>query len=176
MSTTAAALGDSRLPGIRGSHIPVVEPLHQRAPPDSRLLEAWQGEVGFKLKGKELTQALVIWAADKGLPCLREEDGPEEAGRPSQQLAGEAPVKVHPVPRLARDVDCLLELTSALDPPRQLCRAKHVMAFFVIGDASGAGKGVAVVEQYGVDYEAGPWKMRWRKESLNVWEAENLTD
>jgi hypothetical protein len=50
------------------------------------------------------------------------------------------------------------------------------MAFFVIGDASGSGKGVAVVEQYGVEYEAGPWKMQWRKESSNVREAENLTD
>ena len=42
--------------------------------------------------------------------------------------------------------------------------------------ASGSGKGVAVVEQYGVEYEAGPWKMQWRKESSNVREAENLTD
>ena len=50
------------------------------------------------------------------------------------------------------------------------------MAFFVIGDASGSGKGVAVVEQYGVEYEAGPWKMQWRKESSNVREAKNLTD
>ena len=60
--------------------------------------------------------------------------------------------------------------------PKQLYRAKHVMAFFVIGDASGSGKGVAVVEQYGVEYEAGPWKMQWRKESSNVREAKNLTD
>jgi len=29
------------------------------------------------------------------------------------------------------------------------------MAFFVIGDASGSRKGVAVVEQYGVDYRLG---------------------
>ncbi len=73
-------------------------------------------------------------------------------------------------------MDCLLELTKALEPPRQLYRAKHVMAFFVIGDASGLGKGVVVVEQYGVEYESGPWKMQWRKELSNVREAENLTD
>jgi hypothetical protein len=36
------------------------------------------------------------------------------------------------------------------------------------------GKGVAVVEQYGVDYESGLWKMQWRKELSNVREAENL--
>ena len=69
----------------------------------------------------------------------------------------------------------MLELTKSPQPPRQLYRAKHVKAF-VIGDASGTGKGVAVVEQYGVDYEAGPWKVQWRKESSNVREAENLTD
>jgi hypothetical protein len=78
--------------------------------------------------------------------------------------------------RFRRDVACLLELTVSREPPMQLYRAKHVMAFFVIGDASGSGKGVAVVEQYGVEYEAGPWKMQWRKESSNVREAENLTD
>ena len=70
--------------------------------------------------------------------------------------------------RLRRDIACLLELTKSPQPPRQLYRAKHVTAFFVIGDASGTGKGVAVVEQYGVDYEAGPWKVQWRKESSNV--------
>ena len=54
---------------------------------------------------------------------------------------------------------------------------KHaVNFFFVIGDAIGSGKGVAVVEQYGVEYKAGAWKMQWRKESSNVREAENLTD
>ncbi len=80
------------------------------------------------------------------------------------------------VPRFWRDVACLLELTELHKPPKQLYRAKHVMAFFLIGDASGSGKGVAVVEQYVVEYEAGPWKMQWRKESSNVREAKNLTD
>jgi hypothetical protein len=93
-----------------------------------------------------------------------------------RRTRNEAPEGVQAVPRLARDVECLMELTKSTEPPRQLYRAKHVVAFFVTGDASGSGKGVAVVEQYGVDYEAGPWKMQWRKESSNVREAENLTD
>ncbi len=71
---------------------------------------------------------------------------------------------------------CLLELTESHEPPKQLYRTKHVMAFFIIGDAGGSGKGVAVVEQYGVEYKAGPWKMQWRKKLSNVREAENLTD
>ncbi len=83
---------------------------------------------------------------------------------------------MRPVPRFRRDVACLLELTQAREPSKQLYRATHIMAFFVIGDASGSGKGVAVVEQYGVEYKAGPWKMQWRKESSNIMEAENLTD
>ncbi|KAL3786657.1 hypothetical protein ACHAW5_001375 [Stephanodiscus triporus] len=139
---------------------------------------------GFKMRGKEREKAMAIWAASRGLPCRREDDGPDEVGPAPAQTKGEgqahpgdeAPGDVRPVPRLPRDIDCLLELTKAPEPPRQLYRAKHVMAFFVIGDASGSGKGVAVVEQYGVDYEAGPWKLKWRKESSNVREAENLTD
>ena len=46
------------------------------------------------------------------------------------------------VPRFWRDVACLLELTELHKPPKQLYRAKHVMAFFIIGDAYGSGKGV----------------------------------
>ncbi len=83
---------------------------------------------------------------------------------------------MRPVPRFRRDVACLLELIESREPPKQLYRAKQVMAFFIPGDASSLGKGVAVVEQYGVEYEAGPWKMQWRKESSNVREAKNLTD
>jgi hypothetical protein len=44
-----------------------------------------------------------------------------------------------------------------VEPPKQLYRAKHHLAFFFIGDASGKGKGNAVVEQYGVDYKSGLW-------------------
>ena len=66
-------------------------------------------------------------------------------------------------------------MTKSDRPPRQLYRAKHALAFFAIGDASGSEKGVAVVEQYGVEYESDSWKLQWRKESSNR-EAENLTD
>jgi hypothetical protein len=132
---------------------------------------------GFKMKGKELEKALEIWSASRGLPCRREDDGPDEVGPTmARQAPNEAPEGVQAIPRLARDVECLMQLTKSTEPPRQLYRAKHVVAFFVISDASGSGKGVAVVEQYGVDYEAGPWKMQWWKESSNVREAENLTD
>ena len=150
-------------------------------------VDSWRpgrGASGFKMRGKELERAMAIWSASRGLPCRREEDGPDEVGPTPHQAQDkgqahspeEAPGDVRPVPRFARDVACLIELTKTPGPPRQLYRAKHVMAFFVIGDASGSGKGVAVLEQYGMDYEAGTWKVQWRKESSNVREAENLTD
>ncbi len=117
-------------------------------------------ELGFKLRRKELEPAMEIWATGRSLPCCREDNGPDKVGPTPCQPTGEAPGDVHPVPRMGRDMDCLVELTKTLEPPRQLYRAKHGMAFFVIGDASGSGKGVAVVEQYGVDYESKPWKMQ----------------
>ena len=137
---------------------------------------------GYKMKGKELERALAAWAESRALPCRRGADEEEETG-PTGRLPGhqgldveEAPGNVAPAPRFRKDVDFLLELTEPLEPPKQLYRAKHALAFFVIGDASGSGKGVAVVEQYGVEYESGSWRLQWRKESSNVREAENLTD
>jgi len=46
----------------------------------------------------------------------------------------------------------------------------------VVGDASGKGKGNAVIEQYGVDYKSGAWNLEWREKSSNCREAENLSD
>jgi hypothetical protein len=115
---------------------------------------------------------LAAWAESRALPCRREEDGQDETG-PTSVLPGhqgldmgEAPGNVMPVPRFHKDVEFLLDLTEPLELPRQLYRAKHALAFFVIGDASGSGKGVAVVEQYGVEYESGSWKLQWMKESF----------
>ncbi len=110
-------------------------------------------------------------------------DDLDKEGEPSTNTGGKiahpegkALGEVLPVPRFHRDVDCLLELTILQEPPRQLYMAKHILAFFVTGDACGLGKGVAVVEQFGVEYKSGPWKMQWRKESSNMREAKNLTN
>ena len=93
--------------------------------------------------------------------------GPEE---------GAAPETVMPVERYLQDLEYLRELTSTVTPPKQLYRAAHQSAFFVIGDASRKAKGSAVVEQYGVDYKSGAWNSEWRLKSSNCREAENLTD
>ena len=122
-------------------------------------IDSWRPgreESGFKMRGKELEHALAAWAEGWGLPCQREDDDTDEVAPPPSQearerqgrLEDEAPEVVQPTPRFWRDVACLLELTELPEPPKQLYRAKQVMAFFVIGDASSSGKGVAVVEQY----------------------------
>ena len=81
-----------------------------------------------------------------------------------------------PVERYLQDLEYLRELTSTVTPPKQLYRAAHQSAFFVIGDASGKAKGSAVMEQYGVDYKSGAWNLEWRLKSSNCREAENITD
>ena len=87
-----------------------------------------------------------------------------------------APETVTPVDRYVWDLACLRELTLSAEPPKKLNRAEHQAAFFVIGDASGKGKGNAIVEQYGVDYKSGAWNLEWREKSSNCREAKNLTD
>jgi hypothetical protein len=72
---------------------------------------------GFKLKGKDLERAMAAWAESRGTPCRRTDNSLEEDLPPR---AEEAPVEVRAVPRLRRDIACLLELTGTRHPPRQL--------------------------------------------------------
>ncbi len=79
--------------------------------------------------------------------------------------------------RYLRYLECLTELTSMSKPPRQPYKACLKSAFFVVGDATGKGKGNVVIEQYGADYESGAWNLEWREKSSNCRrEAEYLTD
>jgi hypothetical protein len=117
------------------------------------------------------------------MPCRRAEDETEGEGGPAASLMArrgcsddEPPVEVKPVARFIDDLAYLTQLTQADTPPKQLYRAKHASALFVIGDASGKAKGAVVVSQYGLDYESGVWTQHWRGKSSNVREAENLTD
>jgi hypothetical protein len=70
-----------------------------------------------------------------------------------------ASLTVEPVPRYLRNLECLTKHTSTQEPLHQLYPARRQMAFFVVGEASGKGKGNAVIEQYGVDYESGAWNL-----------------
>ena len=144
-------------------------------------IDSWRegrAEDGFKMTAKEMKRIQSLLAEAMGLPCRRAEgDGEERATVVSPGAEeGVAPETVLPKERFLRDLEYLRELTSPTTPPKQLYRAAHQSAFFVIGDASGKAKGSAVVEQYGVDYESGAWNLEWRLKSSNCREAENLTD
>ena len=67
------------------------------------------------------------------------------------------PVEVKPVARFINDLAYLNQLTQVDTPPKQLYRAKHASALFVIGDASRKAKGAVMVLQYGLNYESGVW-------------------
>ena len=127
---------------------------------DSR--QAGRAEDGFKMTAKELQVFENSKWANVGLSCRRADE--EEDGGPATTQAPEAecaPAMVEPVPRYLRDLECLAKLTDTSEPPRQIYRARRQSAFFVVGDASGKGKGNAVIEQYGVDYESGAWNLEW---------------
>ena len=82
------------------------------------------------------------------MPCRRVEDEAEGEGGPAVSLMAqrgccddEPPVEVKPVARFIDDLAYLTQLTQADMPPRQLYRATHAAALFIIGDASGKAKG-----------------------------------
>ncbi len=142
-------------------------------------IDSWRpfrGVDGFKLRGRELEAALA-WGPNTNLPCRRAEDedeGLSEGGTGIinvPALEEEPPMEVTPVPRFLDDLDYLQRLTKPEAPPRQLYRAKHACALFVIGDASGKARGAVVVTQYGLDYESAVWSQVWRQKSSNVREA-----
>jgi hypothetical protein len=93
---------------------------------------------GFKLTPRERYGL----QCDLDMVCRREEEDTTELEEVATAVEEEvAPTNVHAVDRLRRDVECLQDLTAMREPPKQLYRARHHSAFFVIGDASGKGKG-----------------------------------
>ena len=80
---------------------------------------------GFKLKGRELKQAMACWESTKELNfglCGRrseEEDHASATGDQKQPDDG-PPEVVQPVDRFRRDMTCLMDLTSPATPPQQL--------------------------------------------------------
>jgi hypothetical protein len=145
------------------------------------MIDSWQegrAEDGFKLMAKERQRLQSLLLEARGLPCRRAEEGWEDQAATLSQGLDErvASETVMPVERYLQDLECLQELTLTEEPPKQLYRATHQSALFVIRDASGKAKGSAVVEQYGVGYESGTWNLEWRLKLSNCREAESLTD
>jgi hypothetical protein len=75
-------------------------------------IDSWRpfrGTDGFKLRGKELENALAL-GLDRDMPCCRAEDDPEEELPPESLMSRtenwteEAPVDVRPVARFIQDL------------------------------------------------------------------------
>ena len=90
-------------------------------------IDSWRlfhGPDGFKLRGKELENALDL-GLDRDMLCCQAEDDPEEDCPQVPLMAmrkswtGEPPVDMRPVPRFHRDLEYLKQLTEADTPPRQ---------------------------------------------------------
>jgi hypothetical protein len=126
----------------------------------------FRGPDGFKLQGKELENALAL-GLDRDMPRCQAKDDPKEDEHPhvsllsgSEDWMEEAPVDVRPVARFLHNLEYLMQLTEACTPPRQLYRARHTAALFVISIANGKAKGAVVVSQYGLDHESGVWSKK----------------
>ena len=143
-------------------------------------VNSWQpgrAEDGFKMTPKEIQKLESSLWGRIGLPCRREDKGRADHMVDMPERDGDcAPVTVLPVGRYIQDLECLTTLTSTLELPQQLYRATQQAAFYVLGDTSGKGKGNAVVDQYGIDYESGAWNLEWCQNSSNCREVENLAD
>ena len=86
-----------------------------------------------------------------------------------------APEFVAPVPRLIDDVTALKKLTQGEEPALQKCRVRTTLvAFYLLGDASGLGFGSGFVDNLGIWYESANWADFLRDESSNFREAHNL--
>jgi hypothetical protein len=124
-------------PYIKGMHLTV---------------DSWhlgRAEDGFKWSAKEKRERHL-----HELPCQWANKNWEGQAAATVLLEEEAPETVTAVARYLWDLDCLQELTSPTEPPKQLYQATWQAAFFVIGDASGKAKGGTIVEQYRVNYKS----------------------
>ena len=127
------------------------------------------------LKGIYLT--LNSWRPDRdeggwGIPQVKIK------GVPRENLAYQkTPLWVDVMSRLKHDVEALLELTYHDEPPDVLIRATNKDAYYMVGDASGAGFGSSSWQQGLEDVHAnfGKWMEDVTdRESSNFREAANL--
>ena len=115
-------------------------------------IDSWRpfrGADGFKLRGRELENALAC-GVDDNLPCRRADDGigpPAEGGYNAANPAADGedpPLEVRPVERFREDLNYLVRLTEPEAPPRQLYRAKHACHRGRQWKGKGGGSGDAI--------------------------------
>jgi hypothetical protein len=85
------------------------------------------------------------------------------------------PLRVHPVPRLASDIQALICLTSSLTPTQRKVRPDSTaIAFYGFADASGRGFGSTLVINNTVHFPHGQWSSSYVEQSSNFRELHNL--
>jgi hypothetical protein len=95
-------------------------------------VDSWRdgrAECGFKWTAKERREGRVM-----EMPCQCGDEGWEDQAASAGLEDAKAPETVLPVARYLRDFECLQQLTAPKEPLRQLYRARHQAAFFVVGD------------------------------------------
>ena len=89
--------------------------------------------------------------------------------------AESAPDRVSPAPRLRDDLDALMHLTEAEEPPKRCVRAKHVWGIaYGFGDASGGGGGSGIEHKNRTRLRFFVWCESGREKSSNYRECLNL--
>lgn len=132
-------------------------------------MESWRpdrdGE-GWKIKNFD-------WEFDA------EDLGPKQKGGAYRPGYNDGPDYVRAVPRLAADLQAMMELTSSLLPPRVVVRSRAtVEARYGFGDASGLGYGSAVTQDgHTLRVRVGTWKWTISQEKSSNWrELRNLVE
>ena len=91
----------------------------------------------------------------------------EEADLPDPEDP-ETPATVAAANRLRSDVDALTRLFAGNTPAVQTCRStKSLVAFYLVGDASGQGMGCAVWDDEALHYQAANWATQLGQKSSN---------
>jgi len=165
--TSAEELPHKRLEQIRGFLVYVTRTYRWLTPYLKGLhltLDAWRSdrdEEGWrKSKPKRAKQPWPEWLMTK----LAEDETDEEASEEDV----DAPAMVKPVPRFKDDVIAMKGLTQGSEPALQKCRVQNTLvAFYLLGDASGLGFGSGFVDNLGIWYESANWADPLKEESSN---------
>lgn len=172
--STASKIPHKRLEQIRGFLVYITRTYRWMTPYLKGLhltLDAWRcdrDEEGWRKKGYRRPPRV-----DRELDLRKFED--DSTDLESLDDDEGAPELVTPVPRFRDDVIALKKLTQGNEPALQKCRVKTTMvAFYLLGDASGRGFGSGFVDNLGIWYESANWADHLCDESSNFREAHNL--
>jgi hypothetical protein len=137
-----------------------------------KLLESYRGSLVYVQRtypaGNHLT--IDFWRPDRD-----REDGRLPRSQPLVGPYPPAPSHVMAVPRFRDDVQALLQLFSALDPPTCYVRSKRIHSVqYGYADASGGGFGNTLGSKEAITYTHGIWDAEGSAKSSNYRELSNI--